>query len=456
MRIAGLSNIRHPVAGILLILILLGFMSCKRAQPICTDANIIFISIDCLRTDHLGRYGYSRNTSPHFDRFVDDAVLFNTCISQCTSTLASHSSMLTSLIPEHHGAFFTRNLALPAEVQTMAEILKENGYKTVSFNDGGQIAPRFALNQGFDLYESTSPQRKYRKYTFRRIVKKSMDWIERNPQEKFFMFLHTYETHHPYEPKKEDLELFEQDYSGKLPDYISVDLINRINRGTVQIDDQDLQHLINTYDAEIKSMDRSLGRFLEFLKEKGLYEDTIIIFTSDHGEEFGEHELIATHSNSLFNEQIRVPLAIKFCDSQYSSREIDSLVRSIDILPTMLEAVGVESSAPFEGVSLAPLIQGKTDNLELLAISQRDMRETKPEFWSIMNEKWKLYNGKLYDLENDPQELIDQSADHADLKAMLWKHAEDYLEKDPVQTSNEKVKLSDGLKEKLKSLGYIK
>ena len=457
MKKTKLSTVRLYLNRILSTVILCSFMMCDHAQPSFSDCSIIFISIDCLRADHLGGYGYPRNTSPSFDSFVKDAVLFNKCITQCTSTLASHASMLTSLIPAHHGAFFTRSLALSPEVITMAEILKENGYKTVSFNDGGQIAPRFALDQGFDLYASTVTRRKHRKYSFRRIVRKSTSWIEKNLDKKFFLFLHTYETHHPYEPRKECLELYEKDYSGRLPENISVELINRINDGKLKIDEQDLKHIINTYDAEIRSMDRSFGLFLDFLKEKGIYDKTIIIFTSDHGEEFGEHGWVATHSNSLFNEQIRVPLAIKLCNSKYSSAEIDTLVRSIDILPTLLDILNIESSGPYEGVSLSPLIRGKIKKMELFAISQRDMLETfNPSYWSIMNEKWKLYDSKLYDLENDPQELIDQSVSHKALKSMLWEQAERFLRQTPVHTSGEKVKLSDELKEKLKSLGYIK
>jgi glucan phosphoethanolaminetransferase (alkaline phosphatase superfamily) len=190
------------------------------------DFNIILISIDTLRADHLGCYNYERNTSPAIDEFRGDAVLFRRCMSQSTSTLASRASMLTSLIPSHHGAYFTRSRPLPDNLQTMAEFLRQKNYRTISFNDGGQIAAKFGMDQGFEIYESL-PFKKPAEMVFQRIVNKAAAWIDRHlhPGEKFFLFLHTYQTHHPYTPEKEYLELFESGYNGSLPRHIPVELI---------------------------------------------------------------------------------------------------------------------------------------------------------------------------------------------------------------------------------------
>lgn len=421
--------------------------------------NVILISIDTLRADHLSCYDYPRPTSPAIDAFRKDSVLFRLCISHCSSTLASHASILTSLIPVHHRAFFTRSQPLPENVTTMAELLKEKKYHTVSYNDGGQIAPDFGLNQGFDIYESMGNKYRHDNLHFKRIVDHSISWMEENRKKdngKFFLFLHTYETHHPYTPGKKYLEMFDNGYNGTLPEHISVPLIKQINKGEVEINDADKQHIIDTYDAEIRSMDDSFKRLMTYLKENNLYDNTMIIFTSDHGEEFGEHGKWAIHSNTLFNEQIHVPLIIKLPESRFAGTEVNYLTRSIDILPTVMHLLGEKPQSYFEGITLAPLIQGKEPKNEVFAISQRDMQKNYVRaYWSVMNKKWKLYHRKLYDLENDPKEQIDVSHKHQQLKTSLEKYAIHFMKKFKRKFRLKKVKPGKELRKTLETLGYL-
>lgn len=451
---------KHGLKIILVIVVIgivtAGFFVSKNLKSNERDFNIILISIDTLRADHLGCYNYPRNTSPSVDKLRKNAVLFRRCMAQSPSTLTSHGSMLTSLIPSHHGAYFTRGQALPDNIKTMAELLKEKGYQTVSFNDGGQIAPKFGLNQGFDIYESMSAKLHARYLHFYRIVNKSMKWLDQNPGEKFFFFLHTYETHHPYTPKKRHLKLFETGYKGDLPRDIQVELIEQINKGEIKLTDEDKQHIINTYDAEIRSMDESLGLLIKYLKEKKLYDKTLIIFTSDHGEEFGEHGTWAMHSHTLFNDQLHVPLVIKLPDSKFAARKVDHLVRSIDILPTVMDLLGEKLSKDFEGISLVPFMKGIPPKKLTFAISQRDMQKTYvPAYWSIMTRKWKVYDSKLYDLLDDPGELKDVSGSHDELKTNLVMYALKYIKRRQAKSTAKKIHLDDALREKLKSLGYI-
>lgn len=421
----------------------------------CPECNVILISIDTLRADLLSCYGYDKMTSPNIDRFSEDSVLFKKCIAQAPSTLASHASIFTSLIPSHHQASFARMIALPKEIRTITEILKAKGYKTISFNDGGQIAPDFGLDQGFDVYRSTN--KKKATLYFSDIVKKSINWIVRNSEKKFFLFLHTYETHSPYTPKKKYLDLFEENYSGSLPMHTSDRVAQRINNGKIKVTKEDTLHIINTYNAEIRAMDESFGIFIDFLKKKELYDKTIIIFTSDHGEEFYEHGVMASHSHTLFDELLHIPLIIKFANSKFASREIKNLVRSIDMMPTLLDIVSIKIPENLEGVSLIPMIKGRSKNEDLFAISERDMIETlQDECWSIMYDKWKLYNSRLYDLEKDPFERIDISSEHAELKTTLRKKAIQFIKQIRITQQKEKVELDETELEKLKALGYIK
>lgn len=448
---------RKIFLGIVIVgLIIVGVLVLKNLRGKGQDFDIILISIDTLRADHLGCYDYPRNTSPSVDKFKEDGVLFLRCTAQSSSTLTSHASILTSLIPSHHGAYFIRGQALPDNITTMAELLKAKGYRTISFNDGGQIAPKFGLNQGFDKYESMSDSLKAEHLNFNRIVTKAMAWLDKNPNEKFFLFLHTYETHHPYTPKRRQLELFESNYNGNLNWQITVEMIEKINKGEIKLTEEDKQHIINTYDAEIRSMDESFGLLIDYLKRKKLYDNALIIFTSDHGEEFGEHGTWAMHSHTLFNDQLHVPLIIKLPGSKFAARKVDYLVRGIDILPTVMDLLAEKMSRDFEGSSLVPLMKGKEPKKPVFAISQRDMPETYvPAYWSVMTRRWKLYNAKLYDLSNDPGELKDVAGTHEELKTSLQKYARKYIKRKNEKLPVKKVILDDELREKLKSLGYL-
>lgn len=216
---------------------------------------LILISIDTLRPDHLGPYGYERATTPHLDRFAADAIRFETVVAQAPSTLPSHASLFTSLPPALHGALLGRRAALSSRHVTLAEILKEAGYHTAAFHGGVQMAKRFGLDQGFEVYEEVNG-------SFADTVARATAWIEGHPENDFFLFLHSYAVHHPYTPSKESLALLEPAYEGPLPDEISVELLKRINAGEVKISDRDLEHIKNTYDAEIRDMDAALERRL--------------------------------------------------------------------------------------------------------------------------------------------------------------------------------------------------
>jgi arylsulfatase A-like enzyme len=363
--------------------------------------------------------------------------------------------MLTSLVPLHHGASFAKKQRLPNVIKTLAELLKEKGFKTVSFNDGGQLAPAFGLNQGFDVYRST--KKKFDEFNFAYIVTKSIDWIEENSDRNFFMFLHTYETHTPYTPKEKHLSLFDQNYAGRLPAYTSEGIAQKINRGDLSITEEDRLHIIHTYDAEIKSMDESFQTLIDYLRNKKLYERTIIIFTSDHGEEFCEHGIMASHSHTLFNELLHIPLIVKFENSKFASRQVNELVRSIDIMPTILDKLNIKDSPYMEGMSLVPMIKGQRPKIETYAISERDMLVTlRNECWSIMNDRWKLYNSSLYDLKNDTEEKIDVSDRNMNIKKSLRKRAIRFLQANRTFYADKKANLNKKEKELLKALGYIK
>jgi arylsulfatase A-like enzyme len=418
-----------------------------------TDCNIILISIDTLRADHLGCYGYSANTTPNIDKFSKDSVLFKNTIAQASSTEPAHASIFTSLIPSHHGAFFSTKKPIPPEIVTMAEILKENGYKTISYNGGGQVAAELGFDQGFDLYSSFPDKMDHLDRVFIKKVESVIDWIKNNPNEKFFAFLHTFEVHHPYTPKKEYLHMFDNSYQGALPGHISRKLLGNINEGRMKMSAEDKQHIINAYDGEIFSMDKAFGVLLDFLKKQGLYEDTLIVFTSDHGEEFGEHGTMGWHGHTLYDEQLKVPLIIKLTNSKHASTIIGEQARSLDILPTVLDVLNIPPLECFEGVSLLGWLN-KRNRTALFAVSQQDTpRQTHPT--SIRTNKWKLYDEKLFDLESDPLEQKEVQTGYKRIRKELRSELDYILSLNQSAEENTSVDLSEETLKTLKSLGYL-
>ena len=355
----------------------------SRKYP-CPDCNVILISIDTLRADHLGCYGYPADTTPNIDEFSKHGVLFRTAIAHAPSTTPSHASIFTSLLPVHHGALRARQRPIAEAVKTMAEILRDAGYRTISFNGGGQVAAMYGFGRGFEIY-AREPG------SIAQNVEKPTYWRQRNPDAKFFMFLHTYEVHAPYQPDPRFMEMFDADYTGELDDKILPRLLININDGTVAIDEEDVRHIVHAYDAEIRSMDLAFARLVRYMARNKLFDDTIVIFTSDHGEEFGEHAQMGRHSHALYDEVLRVPLIIRLPGRKFAGTIVDRQVRGIDILPTVTDLLDLEHLDQFDGSSLTPLMMQRRD-VERIAVSQIDTRyERIPS--SIRTESEKLVLG---------------------------------------------------------------
>ncbi len=422
-------------------------------------ANVILISIDTLRADHLGSYGYKQNSSPNLDRFAnEDAILFERCISSAPSTEPSHASIFTSLIPSHHGAFFAKRVPIPDDMITMAEILKKHGYSTVSFNEGGQVSDAWGFAQGFDEYVSLPGIGINHK--FGRIVEHALDWLSKNDNETpKFLFLHTFETHHPYTPNERFIKDMGNNYQGTIPNKIMVNLLKSINKREISLSKTDRQHIINIYDAEIRSMDNSFAQLVQGLKDRSLYDETMIIFTSDHGEEFGEHGKMGWHSHSLWNELLHVPLIIKFPGKRFKGKRINPQVRSIDILPTMLDVLKIKPLPMFEGRTMMRLLQGKRDGPRP-AVSQQDgMNDARPV--TLQTGKWKYYlrnakgSARLFDLNNDPGEKKNVSKQHPEIFRELGVQLKKILNNRPTPVQGSPIKMKEPLVEKLKALGYL-
>ncbi len=415
----------------------------------CPDCNVILISIDTLRADHLGSHGYPKNTSPYIDRFASESILFENAIAQASWTAPSHMSIMTSLYPSVHKVKGFKGSSkvgrLDDSVVTLAQVLKANDYRTVSFNGGRYVNKEFGFDRGFDVYTSLA----YDKIEITNNA--TFNWLSENRDQKFFLFFHTYAVHTPYLPPVLYGEKFFPDYNG------SID--RKYTLSTQEIKADEIWKAIALYDGEINYMDHEVGRLLDTLDYLNLNNNTIVIFTSDHGHEFLEHGSTG-HSLTSYQELIHVPLIIRFPGIKNS--RIKNLVQSIDIMPTVLDSLNITGPSNLQGVSLLPLVrEGK--NVNSYAYSEGGVNG---EIKAIIGEdlKWKyIYNvedknEELYDLENDPSEqnnLINERPEIAEnLREELFRWMEENEELGESYSSSE-AKLKNETKEALKALGYV-
>jgi arylsulfatase A-like enzyme len=281
------------------------------------------------------------------------------------------------------------------------------------------------------------------------MVDRALEWLDHNRERPVFLFLHTYEVHHPYTPDLETIAGFDADYSGALPPHISVQLLRTINTARIRLEERDRLHITRAYEAEIRSVDNAFGRLIDGLVARDLYDGSLIIFTSDHGEEFGEHGMMGWHSHTLYDELLRVPLIIKRPTGAGAGTRVATQVREIDIAPTILQQVGVPIPASFAGNDLfseLPLT-GQP------AVSSRDVAPGE-ESTSIRLDRWKLYDGRLYDLSNDPGETLDVAASHPDEVRRLNERLQDVLRERP-RSSPPSIVPDEALNRRLRALGYV-
>lgn len=336
---------RYPLSIALFALVMLIPSSCERKdQEQQSDRivprNLILISMDTVRADHLGCYGYDRPTSPQIDTFAERAVVFENCTSPSSWTVPSHLSIFTSMEPATHGCvYYPKPPRLNKNFETLAKIFTREGFRTAAFTGGGYAGRRYGLDIGFEHFETRGLRFEYNIIPARR-------WLEDHEDERFFLFLHGFNAHRPYLPPAPYDTRFSEGYSG---DYN----IREYGPGKPKPGDEDLKYVISQYDGEIGFVDEMLGDFLTYLEQRGRLKDTLVILTSDHGDAFYEHGK-CDHIHSLYAELTRVPWIM--LGPSMPKKRIEQHVGTIDILPTVLSLMGLESDAPFQGVDRSNLL----------------------------------------------------------------------------------------------------
>ena len=395
---------------------LLGLFSCGgREGPL----NVVLIGVDTLRPDHLGCYGYHRDTSPAVDGLAGEGVLFENVISQSPWTTPSFGSVLTSLYPTQTGLLGV-GTSMRQSFPTLGTILKDNGYATGAIINASVLKPEFGTNRGFDYYYTTPRGGRVADGTTR----DALAWIDSVPGQPFFLFAHYYDPHEPYAPPPPYVGLFEEeDYAGAIGDgFVLHDHfpdVKGLNFEPLRaLAESDWNHIRTLYDGEIRFTDDSIAALLEGLEERGLLENTLVVFLSDHGEEFFEHEGFG-HGHAMYGEVIRVPLIFRLPGVLPEGLRVRNQVRLIDVMPTILEVLGIGNTADMEGVSLLAHMEGRQESEPQgarLFGSQTAYTEAVlqgPEQKSITAYPWKIVYGvmsceeMLFNLEADPDEQND-------------------------------------------------
>jgi arylsulfatase A-like enzyme len=461
------------------------------------STSVLLISVDTLRADHLNCYGYQRRrTSPNIDALAADGVLAESQITASPWTTPSHLSMMTSLPPTRHGVLSSfRDLMrglhgessferLPDSRLTLAEALKASGRATAAFTGGVTLDPRLGFDQGFDSYDVSMVK------LGPRSMRLLTQWIATHRHKPFFMFWHTFEVHAPYV----DARFIRGRLPPKRAHHLSR-VLGRIARRARQdamgklVDDGELalresgafrpDVCIALYDGGIRSFDDRLGEMVRVLKAAGLYDSMLIVLTSDHGQEFAEHQdhFYDSHGRGLYSELVHVPLIIKLPQQRAAGTRLPRVSSALDVMPTILDVVGATPEPnEMEGVSLRPRWEHRAGAGTFGALSeglaegheQKSLRRGKKKLIITIPLETVQLRGRAFVPEHPGRELFDLAADPGeehDLIEQPDSPAKIESEADRMETQlrrrlgepgkPDRVTLDDAALVRLPALGYL-
>lgn len=394
--------------------------------------NVVVITLDTTRADHLATYGYKDVKTPNIDALAQRGVLFEDAITPVPLTLPSHTSIFTGRYPHHHGVRNNGTFRVPDDTETMAKILKRHGMQTSAVIGAFVLDSKFGLDQGFDNYDDNlhggkrGPMFMFDERPGRMVTDSALAWLKDHQQQPFFLWVHYFDVHANYEPPPPFDVLYDK----------------------------------HPYDGEIAGVDQQIGRLLTALDDFQRRDDTLIVLTADHGESLGEHGE-ATHSLTVYDATLHVPLIISH-PALPQKRRVKGQVRTIDILPTVLDLLGVDAPKSVDGQSLVALFRS-TDRVDL----ESYIETLVPRF----NNGWAELRGvrttsfkyiraprsELYDLDADPRETQNLFESQAGAVDRLSHHLDDFVKTDIALTGGGKgaaLQLTAADRERLAALGY--
>lgn len=461
---------------VLLVIIGLGWYLSQRPRQL----NVLLITIDALRPDHLGCYGYGRDTSPNIDRLARKGVLFTQAFAQGNQTFISVSSIITSTYPTTHGVRKAGDSLNLASFPTLTQVLKRNGYFNIAITNHGGIKTILGIEQGFNLFITV-------KNKADEITRQAMELLKDRRDRNFFLWLHYIDPHGPYTPPSPYNKIYLKDEFYKGDKHLPISSFEfgcyeHIPKYVAQNDITDVDYYISQYDGEIRFTDEQIGVLLKELKRLNLYKDTLIIISADHGEYLGGNNYYFAHAGPPYDESLKVPLIIK-CDNLIpKGRVINHQVQSIDIAPTILDILRIDKNKIMEGTSLlSTILGGKHPSIYAFSSSRFFYNTVRTEQWKLIYADNRGYNtidekemfttllnrhsGKdcnesewyeLYNLEKDPGELNDLYEVEKEKFEFLRYKLDNWLsQKSKLPKTKTGQHLDEEIKERLRTLGYL-
>jgi arylsulfatase A-like enzyme/Tfp pilus assembly protein PilF len=413
----------------------LGFVSCGTSEtPTDQPPNLLLITVDTTRTDRLGLYGYEQAETPTLDALAERGVVFDEAYTPAPMTLPAHATLLTGLLPPQHGARVNGVHQLAPDIPTLSEQLKMAGYRTGAFIAAFVLNAKFGLDQGFDrydddltgAYDQDVPEQLSSYRPGEIVVDSALEWLNEGDQEEpFFAWVHLYDVHFPWYPHGPDAESAPKD-SG-------------------------------SYDGELTYADAQVGRLLDWLEQKGMTENTLVVAVADHGEGLGDHHEIE-HAYLLNEEVLHVPW-IMAGPGVKAGHRVSALVSLEDFAPTALELLGMPEAFETQGRSLAPAMRGESLDSGM-AYAETDLPWTSYRWApqrSLTTEKWKYIRTplpELYDRETDRAELVNMVEVRSDIRDKLEARLGG-LEDELGERESDAIQISSDELAQLAALGYV-
>jgi arylsulfatase A-like enzyme/Tfp pilus assembly protein PilF len=418
-------------------------LGCRKAPHAPRDidlpgANVLLITLDTTRADRLGCYGYGPAETPRLDRLASEGVLFEQAITPTAFTLPSHSSIMTGLYPPFHGMRLNGGAALADVHITLAEQLAASGYRCGAVIGAFVLDQRWGLSQGFESFEDDiemAPEQKLDLAGVQRradrVVDLGLGWLEEEDERPFFAWLHLYDPHIPYDPP--------EPYGARFAP-----------RG-----------LGGLYDGEVAFADFHVGRVLDWLEERKLADETVVVVVGDHGESLGDHGE-SEHGYYIYDATVRVPLIVRVPGTDLEGIRVPAQVRTVDVMPTILDMVGVEAPRPLHGGSLVPLMlepDGEGPEFAYGESMSVHLQYGWSALYSVRTTEHKFIEAprpELYAIEEDPRETKNLVRDHPDIAERLRTELEDLrAEIEAGAPETEEADLDEETLGMLAALGYV-
>lgn len=441
--------------------------------------SILLVLVDTLRADYLGSYGFEGDVSPALDRLAAESLRFANCFSQAPWTKPSVATLFTSLYPEvhgltnHEGLFWGPEQAemktgvMPEEAFTLAEALRERGYRTAGFMTNPMLAPTYGFDQGFETYQFYEVQD-----LSNPVMDAAYNWLDALPAgQPFFAYLHLMDVHGPYDAPREDFDALRDSPSLGSPYHLTEEEVDGISGYLKRIpwaQTEEARELLNWrahYAAGIRDFDRRFSSFIERLRTSGRLDQTYLVLTSDHGDELFEHRGW-DHGHSLFDHQLHVPLFIRRPHGE-GARVVENVVSIIDIMPTLLSIAGIEPPASLQGRNLSRLFAASftdsPDDNDDNEVSHGTATSDRPGLHAVRTRRHKLIfdldtgETRLFDVESDPGEQENLADQRTEIVRRLRDQLLTQVAESTAQGALEKrtAPVPDELVEQLRTLGYV-